>query len=55
MATLKNTTINDSGFVDVPVGNSSQRPSNPQTGDFRFNTDFECYECYNGSGWVKVY
>lgn len=39
MANLKNTTINDSGFIRIPSGNTSQRPSAPQNGQTRINTD----------------
>jgi len=52
MATLKNTTINDTGFLKIPSGTTAQRPSSPQIGDFRYNTDDESFEVYNGSEWV---
>jgi len=51
MANLKNTTINDTGFLKLPVGNSSQRPNTPSTGDMRFNNDFKQVEWYDGSNW----
>jgi len=55
MASLLSTTINDSGFLQVPAGNTASRPSSPQIGEIRFNTDFNCYEVYNGASWIKVY
>lgn len=54
MATLDDTEINDNGFLKIPVGSSSERPSNPQEGDFRYNTDNGSLEFYNGTEWVNV-
>lgn len=53
MATLKNTTINDTGFIDIPSGTIAQRPSSPAAGMYRFNTDLNCAEFYNGTSWVN--
>lgn len=52
MATLKNSSINDSGFLKIPAGTTSQRPSNPLIGDFRYNTDETAFEVYNGTEWI---
>lgn len=38
----------------LPTGSTSQRPSSPGTGYFRFNTDSSATETYNGSQWVKT-
>lgn len=38
MAILKNTIINDTGFLQLPRGSTNQRPSNPNEGDMRYNT-----------------
>jgi len=38
MANLKNTIINDNGFLKISTGNNSQRPS-PNTGILRFNSE----------------
>lgn len=54
MAVLKNTTINDTGSLQVESGNTSQRPSNPETGFIRFNTDNNSVEIYNGTNWVEI-
>ena len=54
MANLKNTTIDDSGFFDLPSGTTSQRPSNPESGMQRFNTDLGVIELYNGNDWVPT-
>ena len=37
MATLKNTTINDTGFLRLPKGTTGQRPT-AVSGMIRFNT-----------------
>jgi len=52
MATLKNTTINDTGFVQLPVGTTGQRPGTPATGMIRYNTDYGRNEIYDGAKWV---
>lgn len=59
MATLKNSTINDTGFLLLPVGTTSERPDNPQTGMIRLATDNADFggpaiEYYNGTEWVTV-
>ena len=54
MATLKNTKINDTGFLQIPKGTEVQRPSNPRAGAMRFNTDINNLEIYNGSNWVSA-
>jgi hypothetical protein len=38
MASLKNTTINDTGFLQIPAGSTAQRPSG-STGMIRVNTN----------------
>ena len=53
MATLKNTTINDTGYLQVPVGTTAQRPASPSIGMWRFNTTLGYLEVYNGTDWVK--
>jgi len=39
MANLKNTSISDTGFLQLPAGNSSQRPGSPDGREIRFNTE----------------
>jgi hypothetical protein len=53
MATLKNTTINDTGFVKLPVGTTAERIS-PSTGDFRYNSSRQNIELYVSTGWESV-
>lgn len=53
MAILKNTTIDDSGFLKLPLGNSQARLAVPSTGNIRINTSFDVEEFYNGTDWIK--
>lgn len=54
MATLKNTTINDTGFLTIPSGTIAQRPTSPSAGMFRYNTDLKVNEYYDGTSWVNT-
>jgi hypothetical protein len=53
MATLKNTTIDDTGFLRAPVGTTAQRPS-PVAGHIRHNSTTSMLEIYDGSSWGDV-
>jgi hypothetical protein len=53
MATLKNVTINDTGFVQTPPGTTAQRIT-PVNGDIRYNTDTGKNEMYSNSIWVAL-
>jgi len=52
MASLQNTQINDTGFVQIPKGSTAQRPASPSVGMLRFNTEYDSLEYYNGRRWV---
>jgi hypothetical protein len=55
MASLKNTTINDTGFITLPKGDNSTRPvSGVTSGMTRYNTNSNVIEFYNGSNWVGI-
>jgi hypothetical protein len=55
MATLKNTTINDTGYIQIPVGTTAQRPASPTSGMIRFNTSLGYVEVYNTTyGWTEL-
>jgi hypothetical protein len=54
MATLKNTTIDDTGFLNLPAGNTAQRPSNPIAGVSRYNTETGVIEFYTTQGWITL-
>jgi hypothetical protein len=50
---LQNVTLNSSGAVTVPVGTTAQQPT-PATGMFRFNSDIQSFEGYNGTSWGGI-
>ncbi len=49
MATLKNTTINDTGFLQLPTGTTAQRPGSAQQGQLRYNTETRNVEWYDST------
>ena len=53
MATLKNTLIDDTGYLQLPSGTTAQRPSSPSDGYMRWNTTESYVEVYDGSEWVQ--
>ena len=50
------TTFSGTNFFVPPVGNTAQRPDNPQKGAIRFNTDSKHLEYFRGDtiGWTEV-
>ena len=50
------TTFSGTNYFVPPVGNTAQRPENPQKGAIRFNTDTKHLEYYRGDtiGWVDI-
>ena len=50
------TTFSGTNFFVPPVGNTEQRPQNPQKGELRFNTDSKHLEYYRGDtiGWSDI-
>jgi hypothetical protein len=54
MAQLKNTTVDDSGFLRLPIGNTATRPGTPTQGMTRYNTQTAVVEFYNGTTWVGI-
>jgi hypothetical protein len=42
------------GYFDLPVGSTAQRPGSPNTGMIRFNSDLSAYEGYNTAGWLPI-
>lgn len=55
MATLKNTTVNDTGFLTLPVGTTAQRPASPVAGYVRYNTTLGYLEIFTGTSWFKLW
>ena len=56
MATLKNTTIDDTGYIRLPSGTTAQRPGSPVNGMIRYNTTLGYSEYYNATeaSWLQV-
>ena len=57
--TVNSTEVSDdvntsTGALDIPAGTTAQRPGSPTSGNFRFNTDTQSGEMYDGTGWGKV-
>jgi hypothetical protein len=53
MAQFKNTTIDDTGFIRLPIGTTGQRPSGTQ-GMTRYNTGTNVIEFFNGTTWIGI-
>jgi hypothetical protein len=49
-----NTTINDTGYLQLPAGTTAQRPGSPVAGMVRFNTQLNATEYYNGTYWLQL-
>ena len=54
MATLKNTAINDTGYLGMPVGTTAQRPGSPAVGYTRVNSSTNYLEMYYNGTWVNL-
>jgi len=52
MAQLKTTTVDDTGFYKIPVGNTGQRPVNT-SGLLRYNSQTALSEHNTGSAWIQ--
>jgi hypothetical protein len=50
MATLKNTVIDTTGALQLPVGTTAQRPT-ADAGHMRYNSSFKTVETYTGTRW----
>lgn len=52
-----NLNINSTGCINLPVGITSSRPSNPIPGTIRYNSEtynFEGYSGWNGGVWISI-
>jgi hypothetical protein len=54
MASLKNTTVDDTGFIKFATGTQAERPGSPTQGMMRFNTTTSVLEFWNGTTWVGI-
>lgn len=46
--------INSTQSLVLPKGTEAQRPTSPESGMIRFNSDQNTYEGYNGSYWIQL-
>lgn len=49
-----NVLLSGTGYLDLPVGTTAERPGTPNSGMIRFNTTLTQFEGYNGSAWSSV-
>jgi hypothetical protein len=54
MATLKNTSINDTGYIRPAAGTTAQRPGTPSAGMIRWNSTDTKMEVYDGNEWKAL-
>ena len=54
MATLKNTIINNTSAIQLPVGTTAQRPGSPANGYMRFNSTLNVTEYYSNGSWLYL-
>ena len=56
MATLDDTNINDTGFIQLPIGTTAERPGSASAGMIRFNTNLQAPEWYDTatSSWFPL-
>lgn len=53
MATLQNLTVDDTGFIYLPVGSTAQRPTTLDQGQLRYNSELNSLEAYDGVAWQE--
>jgi hypothetical protein len=46
--------LTGTGYLDLPVGTTAQRPGSPTSGMIRFNSTLSQFEGYNGTIWSSV-
>lgn len=46
--------VNSNQSIQIPVGDTSQRPATPSNGMIRYNSELGQYEGWNGSYWLKL-
>jgi len=46
--------INTTSYIRIPVGNNAQRPTPPNIGMMRFNTDTGRVEFFDGTFWIEL-
>jgi hypothetical protein len=46
--------LSGTGFLDLPVGTTAERPGSPTSGMVRFNTSLVTFEGYDGTAWGAI-
>ena len=46
--------VNSNQSIQIPVGDTSQRPATPSNGMIRYNSELGQYEGWNGTYWLKL-
>lgn len=49
-----NVLLSGTGYLDLPVGTTAQRPGSPNSGMIRFNSSTTSFEGYNGTAWGSL-
>lgn len=54
MSTFKRLIVDDTGFIKLPAGTTSQRPTTPIAGMIRHNTTWGITEYFDGINWREI-
>lgn len=46
--------LSGTGYLDLPVGTTAQRPGSPSSGMIRFNSTLGQFEGHNGTAWGQL-
>lgn len=46
--------LSGTGYLDLPVGTTAQRPGTPNSGMIRFNSSLGQFEGYSGTAWGQL-
>ncbi len=49
-----NVLLSGTGYLDLPVGTTAQRPGTPNSGMIRYNSDLVQFEGYKGTAWGAI-
>lgn len=49
-----NPEVPTTGSMTIPAGTTAQRPGSPATGMFRYDSDLNTYQVYNGTTWETI-
>jgi cytoskeletal protein CcmA (bactofilin family) len=54
MTVAGNISMTGTGYLDIPAGTTAQRPSSPNSGMIRYNSDLTSFEGYGGVAWASL-